>query len=80
MPSAWVAGSSSSTYTGLTTTWSPTRQRRTPDPVRTTTPDASEPMTWNGWSCRAAQRSWRPKCFRKVKVGMGSNIADQTVL
>ena len=28
-------------------------QLRTADPTRSTTPDASEPITWNGWSWRA---------------------------
>jgi hypothetical protein len=77
MESWWATGSSLSTYAGLVTTLSPTCHCRTAAPFRTTTPEASEPST-------CVSRSWRgsllPRRSRKAKVGIGSNIADHTVL
>ncbi len=61
-------------------TASPGFQFRTAEPVRSTTPDASLPITWNGWSWRAPHTLSLPSRFRKPNVGSGSKIDVHTVL
>jgi hypothetical protein len=61
-------------------TSSPGFQLRTAEPTRSTTPEASLPITWNGWSCRAPQTLSFPRRFRNWNVGRGSKIDVHTVL
>ena len=52
-----------------------------PGPVRSTTPDRSEPTTWYGRSWRLVSGDeLRPYRCRKAKVDTGSKIEVQTVL
>ena len=60
-------GSWSSTWLQCTVTLSPGFQLRTADPIRSTTPDASEPTTWYGSAWRAGQRDSRPRRSRNAK-------------
>ena len=53
--SSWAVGSWSSTWLQCTVTRSPGFQLRTAEPTCSTTPDASEPITWNGWAWRLRQ-------------------------
>ena len=62
------------------TTRSPGFQFRTADPVRTTTPEASDPTTWYGRSWRLPQLLSLPSRSRKPNVGSGSKIDVHTVL
>src|SRR5689334_4534578 len=78
--SSWAVGSWSSTWLQCTVTGSPGFQPRTAEPTRTTTPEASLPITWYGWSWRAPQTLSRPSRFRNPNVGTGSKIEVQTVL
>ena len=61
-------------------TVSPGFQLRTAEPTRSTTPDASLPITWNGWSWRAPHTLSLPRRFRNPNVGSGSKIDVHTVL
>ena len=61
-------------------TASPGFQLRTAEPVRSTTPDASLPITWYGWSWRAPHTLSLPRRFRNPNVGSGSKIDVHTVL
>ena len=61
-------------------TASPGFQFRTAEPTRSTTPDASLPITWNGWSWRAPHTLSLPRRFRNPNVGSGSKIDVHTVL
>src|SRR6185436_7258851 len=70
----------SSTWLQCTVTLSPGFQLRTADPTRSTTPDASEPITWYGSAWRAAHSDSRPRRSRNANVGSGSKIEVQTVL
>src|SRR6266508_3103710 len=74
------SGLSSSTDRQCATTSSPGFQACTPGPLRTTTPDRSEPTTWYGRSCRAASGDNFAYLFMKANVGTGSKIDVQTVL
>src|SRR6185503_2495762 len=78
--SSCADGSWSSTCRQWTVTRSPVFQFRTAEPTRSTTPDASEPITWNGWSWRAPHTLSRANRFKNPKVGSGSKIDVQTVL
>src|SRR6185312_4127857 len=78
--SSCALGSWSSTWLQWTVTASPGCQTRTAEPTRSTTPAASLPTTWNGWSCRAPQTLSRPSRCRNPKVGTGSKIDVHTVL
>ena len=53
---------------------------RTAEPTRSTTPAASLPTTWNGWSWRAPHTLSRPRRWRNPNVGTGSKIDVHTVL
>ncbi|GIU90753.1 MAG: hypothetical protein KatS3mg010_1852 [Acidimicrobiia bacterium] len=53
---------------------------RTAEPTRSTTPDASEPITWYGWSCRLPHTLSRPRRVRNWNVDTGSKIDVHTVL
>ena len=61
-------------------TRSPGFQLRTADPTRSTTPDASLPITWYGRSWRAPHTLSRPSRLRNPNVGSGSKIDVHTVL
>ena len=61
-------------------TASPGFHVRTAEPTRSTTPDASLPITWNGWSCRLAHTLSLPRRLRNPNVGSGSKIDVHTVL
>src|SRR4051794_5456121 len=78
--SSWAEGSWSSTWLQWMVTLSPTFQLRTAEPVRTTTPEASEPTTWYGRACRAPQTLSLPRRSRKPNVESGSKIEVHTVL
>src|SRR5262245_613819 len=78
--SSCALGSWSSTCRQCTVTSAPGCQLRTAEPTCKTTPDASEPITWYGWSCRAPQTDSRPSRFKNPNVGSGSKIDVQTVL
>src|SRR6478752_6813529 len=78
--SSWADGSWSSTWLQWMVTLSPTFQLRTAEPVRTTTPEASEPTTWYGRAWRAPQMLSLPRRSRNPKVGSGSKIEVHTVL
>ena len=78
--SLWPSGLSSSTERQCATTSSPGFQACTPGPVRSTTPDRSDPTTWYGRSCRWASGDVRPYRARNPNVETGSKIEDQTVL
>ena len=62
-------GSWSSTWLQCTVTASPGFQMRTAEPTRSTTPAASLPTTWNGWSWRAPHTLSRPSRCRNPNVG-----------
>jgi hypothetical protein len=78
--SSCAVGSWSSTWLQCTVTASPGFQFRTAVPTRSTTPDASLPSTWYGWSWRAPQTPSRPSRVRNANVDMGSKIDVHTVL
>src|SRR3954470_21634656 len=78
--SLWPSASSSSTDRQWATTRSPAFHRRTPGPVRSTTPARSEPITWYGRACRAAGPPARAYRARNANVGTGAKMALQTVL
>ncbi len=59
---------------------SPGFQLRTAEPTRSTTPEASEPTTWKGWSWRAPHTLSLPRRLRNPNVGSGSKIEVHTVL
>ena len=58
--SLWPSGLSSSTERQCATTSSPGFHACTPGPVRSTTPERSEPTTWYGRSCRLDSGDSRP--------------------
>src|SRR6266700_1069507 len=78
--SSWADGSWSSTWLQWTVTRSPGCHPRTAEPTRTTTPDASLPMTWYGCAWRAPHTLSLPSRVRNANVGSGSKIDVQTVL
>src|SRR3954451_4663010 len=78
--SSCADGSWSSTWRQCTVTRSPGFQLRTADPTRSTTPDASLPITWYGWSWRAPHTLSRPNRVRNWNVDTGSKIDVHTVL
>ena len=78
--SSCALGSWSSTWLQCTVTASPGFHIRTAEPTRSTTPAASLPTTWNGWSCRAPHTLSRPSRCRNPNVGSGSKIDVHTVL
>src|SRR5690606_1721717 len=78
--SSCADGSWSSTWLQCTVTRSPGFQLRTAEPTRSTTPDASEPITWNGWLWRWAHSDSRASRSRNPNVGSGSKIDVHTVL
>src|SRR5919197_1316129 len=61
-------------------TWSPGFQLRTAEPTRSTTPAASLPITWTGWSWRAPHTLSLPRRLRNWNVGNGSKMDVHTVL
>ena len=63
-----------------TVTASPGFQLRTAEPTRSTTPAASLPITWNGWSWRAPHTLSAPEALQEPNVGSGSKIDVHTVL
>src|SRR4028118_1184067 len=67
--SSWAVGSWSSTELQWMTTRSPGFQLRTAAPTSTTTPDPSEPTTWQGRSWRAAGGSPSPTPARGPHAG-----------
>ncbi len=80
MESSWALGSWSSTWLQCTVTLSPGRHDRTAEPTFSTTPAASEPITWWSRACRAPQADSRPRRSRKPNVDIGSKIEVHTVL
>ena len=78
--SSCADGSWSSTWLQCTVTASPGFQSRTAEPTRSTTPAASLPTTWKGWSWRAPHTLSRPRRLRNPNVGSGSKIDVHTVL
>ena len=78
--SLWADGSWSSTWLQWATMRSPGFQLRTAEPVRSTTPEASEPTMWKSCAWRAPQTDSLPRRSRKPKVGSGSKIEVHTVL
>ena len=74
------SGLSSSTDRQCATTSSPGFHAWTPRPVRSTTPDRSDPTTWYGRSCRFVSGLSLPYRSRNPNVESGSKIEVQTVL
>ena len=60
--------------------WRGTPSAFTPGPTLSTTPAASDPITWYGRSWRSASACVRPYRCRKPKVETGSKIELHTVL
>ena len=67
--SSCADGSWSSTWLQCTVTASPGFQSRTAEPTRSTTPAASLPTTWYGWSWRAPHTLSLPSRARNANVG-----------
>jgi len=80
MVSLCPMGDSSSTLRQCATTVSPGFQALTPGPTRSTTPEASDPMTWYGRSWRLASACVRPYFSRNPNVETGSKMLVHTVL
>ena len=74
--SSWALWSWSSTWLQCTVTRSPGFQLRTAVPTFSTTPEASLPTTWYGWSWRLAHSLSRPRRAIGPNVLTGSKMLD----